>query len=66
MLGAFLRGQLSVMLCLGCVYGLGLWIIGLEFALLIGMLAGALSFIPYVGSLLGVLIAGAVAFVPVP
>lgn len=64
-LGAFLRGQLMVMLALGVVYSLGLWLIGLDLAFLIGMLAGLISFVPYLGSIVGVLaacVAAAVQF----
>lgn len=57
-LGAFLRGQLSVMLALGTVYSLGLWLAGLEQALLFGMLAGLWSFVPYLGVIVGGLGAG--------
>lgn len=57
MLGAFLRGQLLVMLSLGIIYSLGLWMVGVEFALLIGMFAGFLSFVPYLGFIVGVLVA---------
>ena len=56
-LGAFLRGQLSVMVALGVIYAVGLAIIGLDFALLIGMLAGLLSFVPYLGFIVGLLTA---------
>lgn len=56
-LGAFLRGQLLVMLALGLVYTLGLWLVGLELALLIGLLAGLVSFVPYLGFTVGVLAA---------
>ncbi|HSJ48112.1 MAG TPA: AI-2E family transporter [Gammaproteobacteria bacterium] len=56
-LGAFLRGQLMVMLALGLIYTLGLWILGLELALLIGLLAGLVSFVPYLGFTIGVLAA---------
>lgn len=52
-LGAFLRGQLSVMLVLGTYYGVGLWLIGLDFAVAIGVFAGLVSFIPYLGVFLG-------------
>jgi predicted PurR-regulated permease PerM len=52
-LGAFLRGQLSVMLALGTVYSIGLWMIGIDLALLIGMLAGLVSFVPYLGVFVG-------------
>jgi predicted PurR-regulated permease PerM len=45
----FLRGQLSVMLSLCVFYSIGLWIAGLEMALSIGLIAGLLSFVPYLG-----------------
>ncbi len=52
-LGGFLRGQLLVMLVLGVLYSAGLWIIGLDLAILIGMLSGLLSFVPYLGLIIG-------------
>jgi len=57
-LGAFLRGQMLVMLSLGTIYTIGLKFIGLELSLLIGMLAGILSFIPYMGLIVGIVVAG--------
>ena len=60
-LGAFLYGQFMVMLSLGIIYSLGLTFIGLEFSLLIGMLAGLISFVPYLGTIVGVVTAGAAA-----
>lgn len=62
-LGAFLRGQLLVMLGLGVIYTTGLWIIGLDLALLIGMLAGLVSFVPYLGFFVGFIVAGIAAVV---
>ncbi len=56
-LGAFLRGQLLVMLALGLVYSVGLSLIGLDFALLIGLVAGVISFVPYLGTIVGILAA---------
>ncbi len=53
-LGGFLRGQLSVMLALGTIYWIGLSAVGIDFALLIGMIAGLVSFIPYLGAIVGV------------
>ena len=47
-LGAFMRGQLLVMLALGSVYAVGLMSIGLELGLLIGLLAGLASLVPYI------------------
>lgn len=52
-LGSFLRGQLSVMLSLGAIYSIGLWLVGIDLALLIGMLAGLVSFVPYLGMIIG-------------
>jgi len=53
-LSAFLRGQLLIMFILGCTYALGLWIVGVELALLIGMLAGLASVVPYMGFIVGI------------
>ena len=54
---AFMRGQLTVMLSLATLYSIGLYLIGLELALVIGVLTGLLSFIPYVGWLIGLVTA---------
>ena len=62
-LGHFLRGQLTVMLALAAVYSLGLWWVGIELALLIGLFAGMVSFVPYLGFILGVVAAGIAALV---
>ncbi|HKP55987.1 MAG TPA: AI-2E family transporter [Polyangiales bacterium] len=48
----FVRGQLTVMGILAVLYGFGYWVIGVPLAVPIGVLAGLLSFIPYVGSTL--------------
>jgi predicted PurR-regulated permease PerM len=50
-LAGFLRGQSLVCLFLGLWYAIGLSLVGLDFGLLIGVIGGLLSFIPYVGSL---------------
>ncbi|MBA3495113.1 MAG: AI-2E family transporter, partial [Gammaproteobacteria bacterium] len=52
-LGQFLRGQLSVMLLQSIFYVTGLWLVGLDFALPIGILAGLLTFVPYLGAIVG-------------
>ncbi len=62
-LGAFLRGQLSVMLALGTFYSIGLWAVGIDVGLLIGMVAGMISFVPYLGAIVGVLAAVIAALV---
>lgn len=62
-LGGFLRGQLMVMLSLGLVYATGLWIVGLNNAIAIGMIAGLVSFVPYLGAIIGILLAGITAVI---
>ncbi|MBN8759895.1 MAG: phosphoribosylaminoimidazolesuccinocarboxamide synthase [Thiobacillus sp.] len=59
--GEFLRGQLSVMLALSVYYVLALWLAGLDYALPIGLLTGVLSFVPFLGFGLGMLLALLVA-----
>lgn len=56
-LSEFLRGQLLIMFLLGCIYALGLSLIGLDLALLIGMLAGLASIVPYLGFVVGIVAA---------
>lgn len=53
MLSAFLRGQFMVMNALGIIYAIGLTLTGLDFAILIGFVAGWLSFVPYLGLIIG-------------
>jgi predicted PurR-regulated permease PerM len=62
-LSGFIRGQSLVCLFLGLWYGIGLSLIGLNFGFLIGVVAGLLSFIPYVGSLTALLVSIGVALV---
>lgn len=52
-LAGFVRGQLTVCLILGSFYAIALTLIGLPFGLLVGLFAGLISFVPYVGSILG-------------
>jgi predicted PurR-regulated permease PerM len=59
----FVRGQGTLCLVLGCMYAVGLTLTGLNFGILIGLFAGLISFIPYVGSLTGLVLAVGVAFV---
>lgn len=56
-LGAFLRGQLTVMVSLGAYYSIGLSLAGLQWSLTIGILAGLVSFVPYLGVIFGMLCA---------
>jgi len=61
-LGAFVKGQFLVMLLLGIVYAVGLQLIGLEVGLIIGMIAGLASIIPYLGFGVGIISAVVATF----
>jgi len=66
-ISAYVRGQSGVCLILGSYYAVGLTLAGLNFGLLIGVVSGLISFIPYVGSLTALVLALAVAaaqFIP--
>ncbi|MCX7300470.1 MAG: AI-2E family transporter [Rhodobacterales bacterium] len=52
-LASFIRGQGAVCLVQATFYGVGLMLAGLNFGLLVGVFAGVLTFIPYVGALVG-------------
>lgn len=66
-LGAFLRGQLLVMIGLAIIYSVGLSLVGLEFAIAIGVVSGLVSFVPYLGFVFGIGLAGiTVALEPDP
>ncbi|MGO7427361.1 AI-2E family transporter, partial [Rhizobium ruizarguesonis] len=56
-IAGFIRGQGSLCLILGIYYAVGLSLVGLNFGLLIGLFAGMISFIPYVGSMVGLVLA---------
>jgi predicted PurR-regulated permease PerM len=62
-LGAFLRGQFIVMVALGAIYAIGLTLVGLKLGLLIGMVAGLISFVPYLGAATGIVLAVLAALV---
>jgi predicted PurR-regulated permease PerM len=59
----FVRGQGTLCLILGAMYAFGLTLTGLSFGILIGLFAGLISFIPYVGSLVGLVLSVGLAFV---
>lgn len=66
-LGAFLRGQILVMISLSIIYASGLALVGLRFAIAIGVVAGLVSFVPYLGFVFGIGLAGlTVALEPDP
>lgn len=59
----FIRGQGSLCLILGIYYAVGLSLVGLNFGLLIGFVSGMISFIPYIGSLIGLILSVGIALV---
>lgn len=65
-LGAFFKGQLLVMLALAVIYTVGLSIVGLQLALLIGLIAGLLSIVPYLGFSIGLICALLTAAIQFP
>ena len=62
-MAGFIRGQGTVCMLLGIFYAVALSVAGLKFGLAIGLLAGALTFIPYAGALIGGVLAIGVALV---
>lgn len=55
-LSQFVRGQVMVILVMALFYSLALWIAGLDYALAVGLVAGILVFVPYLGVVVGVLL----------
>ena len=55
-LEGFIRGQVIVCLVLGAIYAVGLSLVGLRFGLIVGIVAGIISFIPYLGTIVGFII----------
>jgi predicted PurR-regulated permease PerM len=64
-LGGFVRGQLLVVVGLAIIYSIGLWLVGIDFALAIGVIAGLVSFVPYLGLFVGIALAGIAALVQI-
>ncbi len=60
-IAGFVRGQASVCLILGVYYGIALSLAGLESGLLVGLGAGLISFIPYIGASVGLVVGVAIA-----
>lgn len=62
-LGQFLRGQMMIMVSLSIVYVAGLSLVGLKLGVLVGLVAGMASVVPYLGAFVGILLASIAAFV---
>lgn len=63
-ISAFIRGQGTICLILAALYAAGLAWAGIPYGWLVGLMTGLLSFIPFVGWALGLLVAGALAIIP--
>jgi len=63
MLAGFVRGQVTVCLVLGTFYATALSVVGLDFGLVVGLFAGLVSFIPYVGALVGLILSVGLALI---
>lgn len=61
-LANFFRGRMLVCLLKGVCYALGLWALGIDYALLIGLGTGFLSLVPFVGSIVGAVLACLIGF----
>jgi len=61
MLGAYMKGQFAISALVGVVTGIALWIVGVPYALALGIVAGVTAFIPFLGPFLGAIPAVAVA-----
>lgn len=55
-LAGFVRGQLTVCAILAVLYSVGLWVIGIDLAIVIGTLSGILFIIPYLGTVIGIVL----------
>lgn len=65
-IAGYVRGQALVCISLGTIYAIGLMLVGLQFGLIIGLIAGAISFIPFVGTFVGGVMAVGMALAQFP
>jgi len=56
-LSGFIRGRIIICIIVGALIGIGLYVLNLKFALIIGIVSGAFNFIPYLGPIIGVVLA---------
>jgi predicted PurR-regulated permease PerM len=61
LLGRYLRGQVLLASCVGIIIGVGFWLVGFPYALLLGLLAGLLNFVPYLGLIASLVVAVLIA-----
>jgi len=65
-IAGYVRGQALVCIALGSIYAIGLMLVGLQFGLIIGLIAGAISFIPFVGTFVGAVLSLGMALAQFP
>jgi predicted PurR-regulated permease PerM len=65
-IAGYVRGQVLVCISLAAIYAIGLSLVGLQFGLIIGLIAGAISFIPFVGTFSGAVMALGMALAQFP
>ena len=65
-IAGYMRGQALVCICLGTIYAVGLTLVGLQFGFVIGLIAGAISFIPFVGTFVGAVLSIGMALAQFP
>lgn len=63
MIAGFIRGQAMVSLCLAVIYSVGLSLVGLKYGMVLGLITGIISFIPIVGTALGIIASLTLAFI---
>ncbi|MDD4018004.1 MAG: AI-2E family transporter [Kiritimatiellae bacterium] len=59
---AFFRGQVTIAFIQGILFGLGFWIVGLPYGLLIGLTLGCFNLVPYLGNIIGLAVTLPMAF----
>ena len=59
---AFFRGQVTIALIQGILFGLGFWLVGLPYGLLIGLTLGCFNLVPYLGNIVGLMVTLPMAF----
>jgi predicted PurR-regulated permease PerM len=62
-ISAFMRGQATICIVLAAFYAIGLSALGLRHAIVLGLLAGLISFVPYLGAATGLVVATSIAIV---
>ncbi|MGE6488707.1 AI-2E family transporter [Paenisporosarcina sp. NPDC076898] len=65
-ISAYIQGQILVAICIGCMVFIGFLIIGMDYALLLGVLAMITSVVPYLGPIIAIIPAAVIAIATAP